>query len=156
MTDSESDFIHVTRRNVRHKSIAKVAKVETFNPTLDELMIIVTSKLELYKKGIVGAYIYGSRARQKNRPNSDADIIIFWKHKYDQDFLKSIRASIEEELGFKIDFVSCVVQKKWVNHSDQRDEAYFENVIIDAKSIIGTESIKYLIEHCNKLPKLSR
>jgi len=154
MTELESDFIPVTtRRNFRPKSYTKA---ETFNPSLNELMTIVTSKLEMYKKEIVGAYIYGSRARQTNRPNSDADIIVFWKHEYDQDFLKSIRTSIEEELGFKIDFVACVYKKKWVEHHDQRDEAYFDNVIIDAKSIIGTEPVKYLIEHSIKLPKLTR
>ena len=154
MTDTESDFIPVTtRRNFRSKSCTKV---ETFNPSLDELIAIVTSKLEMYKKEIVGAFIYGSRARQTNRPNSDADIIVFWKHEYEQDFLKSVRASIENELGFKIDFVACVYKKKWIDHTDQRDEAYFDNVIIDAKSIIGTEPVKYLIEHSIKLPKLSR
>ena len=153
MTESESDFIPVTTHRFRPKSYTKV---ETFNPSLDELMTIVTSKLEMYKKEIVGAFIYGSRARQTNRPNSDADIIVFWKHEYEQDFLKSIRTSIEDELGFKIDFVACVYKKKWINHTDQRDEAYFDNVIIDAKSIIGTDSINYLIEHSIKLPKLSR
>lgn len=153
MSDSESDFIPVTQRRFRSKSYTKV---ETFNPTLDELMAIVTSKLVLYRKEIIGAYIYGSRARQTNRPNSDADIIVFWKHAFDEDFLKSIRTVIEEDLGFKIDFVSCVFKKKWIDHNDQRDEAYFENVIIDAKSIIGTDSVKYLIDHSVKLPKLSR
>lgn len=153
MTDSESDFIPVTRRRFCSKSNVKV---ETFNPSLDELIAIVTSQLEIYKKEIVGAYIYGSRARQTNRPDSDADIIVFWKHEFDKDFLKSIRDSIEKELGFKIDFVACVYKKKWINYVDQRDEAYFDNVIIDAKSIIGTESVKYLIDHSVKLPKLSR
>jgi predicted nucleotidyltransferase len=153
MTDSESDFIPVKIHRFRPKSNTKV---ETFNPSLDELMTIVTSKLDMYKEEIVGAYIYGSRARKTNRPNSDADIIVFWKHEYDQDFLKSIRTSIEYELGFKIDFVACVYKKKWNNHTDQRDEAYFDNVITDAKTIIGTESVKYLIEHSIKLPKLSR
>jgi predicted nucleotidyltransferase len=153
MTDSESDFIPVTRRHSHPKSYKKV---QIFNPTLDELMAVVASKLELYKKEIIGAYIYGSRARQTNRPNSDADIIVFWKHKYDNEFLKSIRLAIEDDLGFKIDFVSCVFKRKWINHTDLRDEAYFDNVIIDAKPIIGTESVKYLIDNSVKLPKLSR
>lgn len=153
MSDSESDFIPVTQRRFRYKSCAKV---KTFNPTLDELMAIVTSKLVLYRKEIIGAYIYGSRARQTNRPNSDADIIVFWKQAFDKDFLKSIRTMIEEDLGFKIDFVSCVFKRKWIDHNDLRDEAYFDNVIIDAKAVIGTESVKYLIDHSVKLPKLSR
>ena len=151
--DSESDFIPVTVRHFRPKSYKKV---EIFNPTLDELMAIVTSKLELYRKEIIGAYIYGSRARQTNRPNSDADIIVFWKQAFDKDFLKSIRTAIEEDLGFKIDFVSCVFKGKWIEHNDHRDEAYFENVIIDAKSIIGLEPIKWLVDQSIKLPKLSR
>ena len=153
MTDSESDFIPVTTRRFHPKSNIKI---ETFNPSLDELMTIVTSKLEMHKKEIVGAFIYGSRARRTNRPNSDADIIVFWKHEFDQDFLKSIRTSIEEKLGFKIDFVSCVLQKKWIEHCDLRDEAYFGNVVIDAKQIIGNEPIGFLINRSIKLPKLSR
>ena len=154
MTD-ESDFITVTTRRY-HKSTVKTTHTQPFNPTLAELMDIVSSKLEIYKKEIVGAYIYGSRARGTNRPNSDADIIVFWRHEYDQEFLKSVRASIEEKLGFNIDFVACVFKKKWNGHNDQRDEAYFENVIIDAKPIIGIEPINYLIDHSIKLPKLSR
>lgn len=155
MTDFELDFIPVTTRHSRQKTKVFV-NVQPFNPSIAELIDIVTSKLEIYKMKIVGAYIYGSRARGTNRPNSDADIIVFWRHEYDQDFLKSVRASIEEDLGFKIDFVACVFKNKWIDHNDQRDEAYFENVIIDAKSIIGTESINYLIDHSIKLPQLSR
>ena len=154
MTDTESDFIPVTTRS--HYRSKSCTKVETFNPSLDELMVIVTSKLEMYKKKIVGAFIYGSRARQTNRPNSDADIIVFWKHEFDQDFLKSVRASIEDELGFKIDFVACVYKNKWIDHHDLRDEAYFGNVVIDAKQIMGNELIGFLIDHSIKLPKLPR
>ena len=153
MVDHESDFIPVRTRSNRSKLNVKS---KTFNPSLTEVINIVTSKLEIYNNAIIGAFIYGSRARCTNRYNSDADIIIFWKYEYDHEFLKSVRTSIEEELGFKIDFVACVFKKKWVEHSNQCDQAYFENVIIDAKSIMGIESIKYLIEHSKKLPKLSR
>jgi predicted nucleotidyltransferase len=114
----------------------------------------VKSNLLAYKKEIVGAYIYGSRARGTNRPNSDADIIVFWRHEYDKEFLKSIKTSIEEALGINIDFVSCVYKKKWIQHNNDNEQAYFENVIIDAKSIIGLESINYLIDRSIKLPKL--
>jgi len=157
MSDSDSEFISVIRRNkmVRQKTNTKTNTKTCYNLSYPELEAIVKLNLLAYKKEIVGAYIYGSRARGTNRPNSDADIIVFWRHEYDQEFLKSIKTSIEEALGFKIDFVACVVKKNWVEHPDLRDEAYFENVIIDAKSIIGTESIRHLIDHSMKLPKLS-
>ena len=104
MSNSDSEFISVIRQQkmVRQKTITKTH----YNLSYSELEAIVYSKLEAYKKLIIGAFIYGSRARGTNRPDSDADIIVFWKHEHDQDFLKSIRASIEEALGFKIDFVS--------------------------------------------------
>ena len=153
MTDFESDFIPVTR-NRRNKK--QIIKKEIRDVPYEELVDVVFTKLNLYKSAIVGAFIYGSRARGTNRPDSDADIIVFWRHEYDQDFLKSVRASIEDTLGFKIDFVSCVVTKKWIDHHLQNDQAYFENVIIDAKPIIGSDSIIYLIDHSRKLSKLHR
>jgi predicted nucleotidyltransferase len=153
-SDSDTEFISVSYH--RKRFCEKTEQPMLFNPTFVELAEIVSSVLEVYQRSIIGAFIYGSRARGTNRPNSDADIIVFWRHEYEQEFLKSIRTIIEEKLGFKIDFVACVVKNKWIKHCDYRDEAYFENVIIDAKSIMGTESITHLIEHSIKLPKLSR
>lgn len=150
MTDCESNFISVTKYR-RRKAEQQKTKI---NLSYTDLATIVESKLITYNSLIIGAFIYGSRARQTNSPNSDADIIVFWRQEYDVEFLKYIKDSIEEALGFNIDFVSCVYKKKWIQHNNDNEQAYFENVNIDAKSIIGSESINYLIDHSIKLPKL--
>ena len=157
MTDIEAEFISVTKpRRQSHTQRQMNQPVnQPVNLSFADLVAIVHSKLIIYKSSIIGAFIYGSRARGTNRPNSDADIIVFWRHAYDVEFLKSVRASIEEELGFKIDFVSCVHTKKWVDYNDGRDMAYFENIIIDAKPVFGSDSINSLINQSIKLPKLS-
>ena len=152
MTEYEG-FIPVKSRQ---KSHVKMMTLKPYNPTLSELIKIVTSKLQIYHSEIIGAFIYGSRARQTNHPNSDADIIVFWRHDLGIDFYKSVRESIEIALGFKIDFVSCVYMKKWIDHTSDRDIAYFDNVVIDAKTLIGTIPITFLIDQSAKLPKLPR
>lgn len=154
----ELEYNTVRARNKTSRE--KSARNKTINQRSDlsysELAEIIYSKLITHKKLMVGAYIYGSRARGTNRQDSDADIIIFWRQEYDVEFLKSIKDSIEEALGFNIDFVSCVYKKKWIIHNNDNEQAYFENVIIDAKPIIGQESINYLIDNSIKLPKLLR
>jgi predicted nucleotidyltransferase len=134
----------------------KIDKTNKIVLSYYELVEIIYSKLIIHKNLIVGAFIYGSRARGTNRNDSDADIIIFWRKEYDVDFLKSIRDSIEDALGFHIDFVSCVFVKRWITHETDKDQAYFDNVILDAKLIIGSEVITYLIDQSYKLPKLLR
>jgi len=146
-----SEFIIV--KKPYKKKIEKTNKTEL---SYQNLVYIILSKLKKYEKLICGAFIYGSRARGTNRNDSDADIIIFWRKEYDVDFLKSIRDSIEDALGFHIDFVSCVFVKRWIAHETDKDQAYFDNVILDAKSIIGSEVITYLIDQSYKLPKLLR
>ena len=132
-------------------------KREVRNISLDELKQILNSKLAPYSKYVVAGFVYGSRARIQNRPDSDADIIIFWKSIPDVDFLKQLRAEIEEALGVETDFVSCWYTRDYNDHVDQRDEAYFGNVVGDAVQFIGEQiSISALIERSQKLLKLKR
>jgi predicted nucleotidyltransferase len=151
-----SEFINVINVTKPRRLKTTIPKKAPVNLSYSDLAEIVYSKLIIYKSLIIGAFIYGSRARGTNRPDSDADIIVFWKHENDVEFLKSVRDSIEETLGFKIDFVSCVYKNRWITHVDGRDLAYFENVTLDAKPVIGKECINYLIDHSVKLPKLPK
>ena len=124
--------------------------------SFDKLSDIVRTVLH-DEPGCKAAYIYGSRARGTNRPDSDADVIVFWNYNPNKGHLKGLRAEIESRLGFQIDFVSCRLTKKWVSHDDERDHAYFDNVIQDARMIVGENlSISFLIDRSVKMPKLSR
>jgi predicted nucleotidyltransferase len=132
-------------------------KKEVRNISLEELKEILNSKLAPYSRYIFAGYVYGSRARRQNRPDSDADIIIFWKSTPDIEFLNDLRQKIEEALGFEIDFVSCWYTKDFVENDDDRDKAYFGNVIGDAVQFIGEKiSINVVIERSQKLSKLKR
>ncbi len=143
----------VTRREKK----APVAKPPPPNISYDELIRILREKLRPYETHIVGGYVYGSRARGNNKPTSDADIIIFWKKVPGIEELKEIRAEIEQALGIETDFISCRVTNKFVDHGDLRDQAYFDNVAVDARQFMGqTYNITTLIEYSVKNDKLGR
>ncbi len=134
-----------------------IARPPPRNISYDELITILKQKLGPYEKYIEGAYVYGSRARGNNKPTSDADIIIFWRRVPNIEQLKEIRAEIEQALGIETDFVSCEFTDKFVDHGDLRDQAYFDNVSVDAKQFMGqTINISTLIDYSRKMPKLGR
>ncbi len=137
----------------------RVARPPPRNISYDELVAVLRQKLAAYESIIVAGYVYGSRARGNNKPTSDADMIIFWEKmpRNEEIELKKIRAEIERELGIEIDFVSCLVTDKFVDHIDVRDDAYFDNIAVDAKQFIGeTYSITSLIERSIKKPRLGK
>lgn len=122
-----------------------------------ELSEIIVSCLIPYKKEIIASYIYGSRARETNHPDSDADIILFWKVIPDLNTLYEIRETIEKALGFKIDLVSFMRTAKNIHHYNLCDIAYFENVANDARQIMGiSTAILFLFESSYKMSQLSR
>jgi predicted nucleotidyltransferase len=125
--------------------------------SFQELSEIIVKCLTPYNASIIACYIYGSRARGTNRTDSDADIVLFWKIVPDLYDLYDIRTTIENALGFTIDLVSCVRTAKNVHHYNLCDIAYFENVAIDARQIIGTTiSIMNLFESSYKMIPLRR
>ena len=134
------------------------------NISLEELKGILFSVIyrsNLYSLVIAG-YIYGSRARRKNRPDSDADIIIFWTRNPGYEFLEELRTEIETALGFEIDLISCIYQKgREVKNVSITDNAYYDSVIADVKiyktQFIGESyDVEYLISSSVKLSKLER
>lgn len=123
----------------------------------EEVMEILNYVLSRYKKHIEAGYLYGSRAQGTNRPDSDADVIVFWRRLPSIEELKNIRAEIETLLGFEIDLVSCWYVKEYIEYNDIRDKAYFDGVIAVAKQFIGEQmSIQYYTETSVKQPKLGR
>ena len=143
-------------------TVTKIKKPKIVKPSVtdiprDELLLILRRILSPYNHRIVAGYLYGSRARETNRIDSDADIIVFWKSTPNIDLLKELRDKIEAELGFEIDFVSCVLKRSEIKHIDDRDEAYYGVIALDVVQFIGTTiSIHALFDRSIKMDKLNR
>jgi predicted nucleotidyltransferase len=62
---------------IKHKKI-KFNKPN--NKTFEEIKKLILDILLKYNPYSI--YIYGSRARKTNRPDSDIDLMVFWKKQY--------------------------------------------------------------------------
>ena len=123
--------------------------------TLEEINKIILDVLLKYKPFAI--YIYGSRARKTNRPDSDIDLMVFWKKtvpKY--EYLKNIKQELINILQLNIDFVNMNIINKNNKVYDERDKCYYSNVINDAICIYETKSnsISDLIYNSIKLEKI--
>jgi predicted nucleotidyltransferase len=158
--ENDSDWSTVTAKSHHSKSLQKkimkpISHVS--NVSYEELVQVLISELSYYNNIIVACYLYGSRARGTNRIDSDADLLIFWKVKMEDDELQEIRESIESKLGFSVDFVSCIYKRKVSEQTNECDIAFFENIALDAKQIIGKlHNIIWLSECSEKCKKLIR
>jgi len=150
--DSDEDWNIVGSKNNNTKKIE--SKIPQKDIPLEILMTKISESLSSLKKDIVGCYIYGSRARKTNKPTSDVDLIVFLKQKYSIEELKEIKTELVSDIGLPVDFVVCIWKKKWVEHTDDRELCYFEQIKPEAICIIGTEKISYLIETSMKLGKI--
>ncbi len=137
--------------NKRSKTCNKVI----VNKTFDEIKIIILDVLLKYKPFAI--YIYGSRARKTNRPDSDIDLMVFWKKiPPEYDFLKNIKEELINSLQLNVDFVNMYIINKNNKVYDDRDKCYYDNVIIDGICIYETtrNNISDLIEISVKLEKI--
>lgn len=148
----EEKWICVKRKNKNKNYKNETHFINIEFTTLCQNLRTILSK---YNTFIEAGFIYGSRARETNRPNSDVDIIMFWKRNCNLDFME-IRKEIETKLGITTDFVSCILEKKTVRYDDIRDIAYFENIMIEARIFIGEGYLDDLIFNSRKLPLLPK
>ncbi len=139
----------------KRKTIQKKPK-EIYNPTFQELKDGILKVIVKYNPYAV--YLYGSRARGNNTPESDVDIMVVWtQYPADLDFIKK---EIIDEIKIKIDFVNLVYKegKKEVKVDNQNDIEYYNNVLIDEINIYKKSSqniyLKDIIPHSIKLPKV--
>lgn len=154
---NDSEWNTVTPKSRNSKTFQKKINKPITHVSYEELVQVLTSELSYYNNIIIACYLYGSRARRTNRIDSDADLLIFWKVKMEDDELQEIRESIESKLGFSIDFVSCVYKRKVNEQTNECDIAFFENIALDAIQIIGTlHDITWLSECSEKCKKLVR
>ena len=78
---------HMTKKNPKTVK----PKVEPPHIPFNELCDTLRQVLSKYSNRIVAGFVYGSRARETNRPDSDADLLIFWKSRVHVDDLREIR-----------------------------------------------------------------
>lgn len=122
-----------------------------------ELVEKITEVLSVYSPEAI--FVYGSRARGTNRPDSDADIMAFWKASQIPDFerLVELKQELIQNLGLNVDFVVMKLKAKFVEVHDQRTICYYDNVKVDAKCIYSPKNnthISELIDFSDKQPKL--
>jgi predicted nucleotidyltransferase len=126
----------------------KIIEIDKFK-SLDEIKNIIIDILcnnKLFKIPSY-IYIYGSRARNTSKINSDIDLMIFWKYpvpSYDDLFL--YKETLKSALKLNIDFVCMYITNKIVNVYDEKTKCYYDNVIIDAKCIYPENNIKTISE----------
>lgn len=135
----------------------KIKKIynELKNPSLEDLKIQINIVLSKYKPYSI--YIYGSRARKTNRPDSDVDIMIFWKkYCYLEEELIQIKKELMEHLGINVDLVNMIFINKFINNYDKRDQCYYDNIKYDAINIYQIDNIElnYLLDHSIKMQKI--
>ncbi len=125
------------------------------NKTFDEINNFILNVLLKYKPFAI--YIYGSRARKTNRPDSDIDLMVFWKKTIPTyDFLKNIKQELINILQLNVDFVNMYITNKNNKVYDYRDKCYYSNVINDCICIYEAKSnnISDLIDISVKLDKV--
>ncbi len=126
-------------------------------PSIDNDKLIEQIKVVLVKYAPLAIFMYGSRARNTPRPNSDVDLMIFWKSITPSiEELREIKAELVDAIKINVDFVAMCFTQKIVNVTDLRTICYYENVQIDAKCIYSSKKVflDELILYSKKLPKI--
>jgi predicted nucleotidyltransferase len=122
----------------------------------NDIINIVNNILLKYKPEYI--FIYGSRARNTNKINSDVDIMVFWKYPiFNYDKLCFIKDELKNELNLNVDFACMHLTNKFVKVYDERTICYYENVCLDAKCIYFAKTnrdIHDLIDYSIKLQKI--
>ncbi len=149
--ESNIDNEWITVVNKKIKSYTKVIR----HKTLEEINKLILDVLLKYKPYAI--YIYGSRARKTNRPDSDIDLMVFWKKTVPEyDYLQNIKQELINILELNVDFVNMYITNKNNKVYDERDKCYYNNVITDAICIyeIKLNNISDLIDISVKLDKI--
>ena len=116
-----------------------------YNKSFDDIKNIILNTLIKYNPSYI--YIYGSRARNTSKINSDVDIMIFWKYPIPSyEKLQEYKQELITNLNLNVDFVCMQITNKCVTITDEKTLCYYENVILDAKCIYP----KYVNKYVNK------
>ncbi len=141
---------------VQSKQKLKKEKLETYNPSFDEIKNGIIMTLQKYNPYAI--YIYGSRARGTNNINSDVDILVVWT--FEPKNIEIMKNEIINKIKIKIDFVNLIYKEfgKEIKVQDFRDIYYYENLINEAINIYKNTQdniyLKDIIQYSIKLPKI--
>jgi predicted nucleotidyltransferase len=114
----------------------------------------------LAKYNPVQAFLYGSRATGVCKPTSDYDIMVFFKgpmfplkETEEERFQRFYKMSCELKIALEkpVDLVVMKTQKKWVNHTEERDILFFEQVRVEAISVFNNKNGTELLEMSSKI-----
>lgn len=151
--DASDDWIVVNKKTKNNMSKNDINKQLII--TFDSIKNTINTTLSKYK--ILYIFIYGSRARGTNRIDSDVDIMCFMKYPIPNlEKLSEIKKELIFNLGLNIDLVIMQLTNKKIKVTDERMRCYYENVIIDAKSIYPENNIKQISELIDKSIKVEK
>lgn len=140
----------------KEKKTKKNSNKKTTSLSFDDTTRIITKCLIGYSPEAI--FMYGSRARRTNRPDSDVDIMVFWKVSVipNYDTLCEIKEDLMEKLGLNIDFVVMKLKSKFVEVHDLRTICYYDNVKVDAKCLYSKKNthLAELIDFSEKQEKV--
>jgi predicted nucleotidyltransferase len=152
---STDDWITILPKTKKNSATNKIKK--QIMMSFEDLTHKLNSILVPYSPEAI--FVYGSRARETNRPDSDADIMVFWKSSLipDIEILQDIKQTIIETLKLNVDFVVMKLTSKFIKVHDARTICYYDNVKVDARCIYSQknrEHISGLIDFSEKLQKI--
>ena len=149
-TENEWTTVVIKHKNKKNNKINK-----QYNKTFEEIKKLILDILLKYDPYSI--YIYGSRARQTNRPDSDIDLMVFWKKTIpDIDYLKNIKQQLINNIKINVDLVNMYIINKINKVYNDSDQCYYTNVINDSICIHETRSnnISDLIDISIKIDKI--
>jgi predicted nucleotidyltransferase len=127
-----------------------------YNKSFDDIKNIILNTLIKYKPSYI--YIYGSRARNTSKINSDVDIMIFWKYPMPSyEKLQEYKQDLVFNLKLNVDFVCMYLTNKYIKITDEKTLCYYENVILDAICIYPENNnniLQELIDYSIKFNKI--
>jgi predicted nucleotidyltransferase len=119
----------------------KSHKTELNKKTMDDILNIILNIICPYKPEYI--FLYGSRARQTHRDNSDVDLMVFWKYPIpSSENVLYLKKLLINSLGLNIDFVNMYITNKIICVYDERTLCYYDNVSRDAICIYTKNNIK--------------
>ena len=97
----------------------------------NNIINIIINTLSIYKPKYI--FLYGSRARNTHKDNSDVDLMVFWNHQHPTiEKIIELKEKLRNALNLNVDFVNMIITNKKNMVYDERTLCYYDNVSRDA------------------------